>query len=132
MAAIESTRQKKFARTLQKELAVILQREIDPIIGGMVTVSIVRASADLQNARVYVTCLPDTKIRETVMLLNENRTHLRQLLARSVGNIFRVMPNLDFYEDDTPRTAQRLEELFTKLQPAPVDMPAEADENNNN
>jgi ribosome-binding factor A len=66
------------------------------------------------------------------MLLNENKTQLRQLLARSVGNIFRVMPNLDFYEDDTPKTAQRLEELFAKLQPAPLDNPPEIGEDNSN
>ncbi len=58
--AKEFGRSQRVAQELQKEIALILQREIkDPRVGLMVTVSGVEVSRDLAYAKVFVTFLND-------------------------------------------------------------------------
>ena len=58
---MESTRQKKIARLLQKELSEILRRKSGEIAPGkMITVTVVRVSPDVSVARIYISVFPST------------------------------------------------------------------------
>ena len=62
---MESTRQKKVARLIQKELSIILQKEAPGFLGNiMVSVTIVRMSPDLANANIFVSIFPATNPAE--------------------------------------------------------------------
>jgi ribosome-binding factor A len=111
----ESTRQKKFARVVLKELSQIISREIEPYVGAMITVNFVRVSADLQIARVYITCLPDEKLDSVLKLLNAEKLKIRHILATQIRHQTKVMPSLTFYEDDTLKQANRIDELLARL-----------------
>ena len=73
----ETTRQKKFARSIQKELSEILQREIDGLEGSIITVSHVYVTADFSIARVYLTCYPSAKQTILIKYLNDETGKVR-------------------------------------------------------
>ena len=68
-----STRQLKVARELQRDLAEIIRSRGMAMFGGaMVTVSEVRISPDLSQAKVFVSIFPSDKADATMGILNEN------------------------------------------------------------
>lgn len=112
---MESTRQKKFAREIQRALSQILHREIQGLQGVMLTLSHVKVTPDLQLVRAYITCFPESQSNEIVAFLNDEQKKIRTLLARHIKNQVKVMPTLEFYYDDTAKTAARLDELFEQI-----------------
>ncbi|MEL7287185.1 MAG: 30S ribosome-binding factor RbfA, partial [Pseudomonadota bacterium] len=70
----EFSRTDRVAQQIQKEIAVILQREIkDPRL-GMVTVSAVEVSRDLSYAKVFITVFntdDEDKAKQSAKILNE-------------------------------------------------------------
>ncbi len=120
---MDSTRQKKFAREMQRELAQMLQREVDPATGSMVSVSHVSATPDLQHLRVYLTCYPERNMPLVLNLLNEEQVKLRHLLSQRIRHQVRVIPTLEFFEDDTLQTANRLDALFDQIRPKEAPAP---------
>lgn len=108
----ETTRQKKFARAIQKELSEILQREIDGLDGTLVTVCHVYVTADFSIARVYLTCYPTAIQSVLVKYLNDETGKVRFKLAGRIRNIAKVTPELHFFEDDTLETANKIDELL--------------------
>lgn len=96
---------REFARTdrvgqeIQKEIAMIIQREIkDPRL-GMVTVSAVEITRDLAYAKIFVTffTLEGQNMDESIKILNEAAGFIRTLLAKKIKA--RIMPELRFIYD---------------------------------
>lgn len=111
--AKEFSRARRVGQQLQREVAMILQREIkDPRI-GMVTVSDVDVSGDLQHARVYVTFLNnDAESIETgIKGLSEASGYIRLLLGKAMQ--LRVVPELRFAYDKTLVEGMRISSLVT-------------------
>jgi len=109
---VESNRIQKVARTIQREISSILQQKISPLFSGLLTVSFVKVTADLGIARIYITFLPDNQLKDVLLFMNENKTEIRKMLAGRLRNVVRIIPTLEFYEDDTMKVANRLDELF--------------------
>ena len=109
---MESNRIQKVARTIQREISSILQQKISPLFSGLLTVSFVKVTADLGIARIYITFLPDNQLKDVLLFMNENKTEIRKMLAGRLRNVVRIIPTLEFYEDDTMKVANRLDELF--------------------
>ena len=108
-----STRQKKVAREIQKDLAEIIRSKGMAAFGGaMVTVSEVRVSPDLSVAKTYVSIFPSAKAEEVMGLLEENVKALRGELGRKVGRQLRIVPEIVFYLDTTLDYAEHIEELL--------------------
>ena len=123
---MESKRQQKVARQLQKDLSEIFQREVPhlfngPAPGAFITVTSVRVSPDLSVARVYLSFLA-TKNKEMLLdSIREKSKVLRQLLGNRVRHQLRIVPELSFYLDDTIEYADKMDKLFSGLDipPAP-------------
>ncbi|KAA0010895.1 30S ribosome-binding factor RbfA [Billgrantia pellis] len=98
---------------LQKELAVLIQREVkDPRL-GMVTVSGVTVSRDLGYADVYVTLLGEDdpeRIAENLKVLRQASGFLRSQIARRIK--LRHVPELRFHYDESVVRGQRLSSLI--------------------
>ncbi|MCE8022297.1 30S ribosome-binding factor RbfA [Halomonas sp. MCCC 1A11036] len=98
---------------LQKELAVLIQREVkDPRL-GMVTVSGVTVSRDLGYADVYVTLLGEDspeRIKENLQVLRQASGFLRSQIARRIK--LRHVPELRFHYDESVVRGQRLSSLI--------------------
>lgn len=113
----EFSRSQRVAQELQKEIALIIQREIkDPRIGLMVTVSGVELSRDLAYAKVFVTFLNDEegdKIKEGVKALQDASGFIRSLLGKAMR--LRVVPALTFFYDNSLVEGMRMSNLVTNV-----------------
>ena len=94
----------RLADQIQKDLAEIIQREVDVSRSGLITISGVELSADYAHAKVYFTVLgaePDP----TADLLNEKAGWLHSLLYKLLH--IHTVPTLRFYHD--PQTERAIE-----------------------
>ena len=118
---MESTRQLKIAKLLQKEMATILQqlaREYFP--GTLLSVSKVRVSPDLGVAKVFVSIFPIVKTKEVEEFISFNQNKIRGSLGRSVGNQLRVTPELMIYTDDSLEYEENIERLLRGEGESPI------------
>lgn len=111
------SRAQRVAQELQKEIAIILQREIkDPRLGGMVTVSGVDLSRDLAYAKVFVTFLNDNtpeQVTEGVKVLNDAVGYIRTLVGKAMR--LRIVPELTFVYDNSLVEGMRMSNLVTNV-----------------
>ena len=98
---MESTRQAKIARLLQKELSEIFRRETAAIGGVLVSVSAVRVSPDLSIARAYLSIFPSGKAEEILKNINNSAKTIRFELAKILRYQLRKTPELSFFIDDS-------------------------------
>ncbi|TDB67923.1 30S ribosome-binding factor RbfA [Arundinibacter roseus] len=119
---MESKRQQKVGRQIQKDLGEIFQREARHIINGaFVTVTAVRMTPDLGIARAYLSFLPDKNKKILHEAVEENTRFIRQKLAERVRHQLRIVPELQFYLDDTAEYAAKMDALFADLVIPPAD-----------
>ena len=112
---MDSTRQLKVSRLIQKELGEIFQQETRLLFGtALITVTQVRISPDLSVAKVYVSLfnVPDTKA--LLKLIQEHTKEIRSKLADRIKKQVRIIPNLVFFQDDSLDYAMRIDELLKK------------------
>ncbi|PJG86248.1 30S ribosome-binding factor RbfA [Conservatibacter flavescens] len=114
--AREFKRSDRVAQELQKEVAVILQREVkDPRI-GMVTVSDVEVSSDLAYAKIFVTFLFDSDeevVRQGMKGLEKAAPYIRTLLGKAMR--LRIVPELRFVYDSSLIDGMRMSNLVTNV-----------------
>ena len=112
---MESTRQKKVSRLLQKELSAIFHKEVPALLGNvMVSVTIVRVSPDLANANIFVSIFPVDKPKEALKVIKNNSGIIRKRLGESVRNQLRIVPLLEFFLDDSAAYAEEIDRLLKK------------------
>jgi ribosome-binding factor A len=111
----EFSRPQRVGQEMQKELAIILQREVkDPRI-VMVTVSGVELSRDLAYAKVFVTFLDDSEesVQEGLNALHDASGYIRMLLGKAMR--LRVIPELTFSYDNSLVEGMRMSNLLSKV-----------------
>ena len=113
---MESKRQQKFGRQIQKDLSEIFQKDFRDIFGkGMVTITDVKVSPDLSIARCYLSFLLVDQPQYVVDALNEKQKAIRNVLAAKIRHQVRIIPYLSFYLDDTAEYAAKIDALFEGL-----------------
>lgn len=112
---MESVRQNKVAKLLQKELAEIFRANSKPLFeSGFITVTIVRVSSDLSSAKIYVSIMAAKEVNAIFKLINDQKQFIRKLLGNRIGKQVRVVPELSFFIDDSYDYAERIDQLFHK------------------
>jgi ribosome-binding factor A len=125
---MDSQRQQKFARLIQKDLGEIFQHDTKNLFGGaFITVTSVRVSPDLGIAKVYLSFLLAKNKQQLFDDIDEQNKTIRQMLARRIKNQARVIPELRFYLDDSAEYASKMDSLLADLNIPPAD---EEDEGN--
>lgn len=110
---MESQRQSKVSRLIQKELADIFQKQMNTLFdGGMISVTMVRVTPDLGVARVHVSLFPPERKQDLFELVNAQSRTLRHELGRRVKNQLRQVPELQFFIDDSIDYAKRIDDLL--------------------
>ena len=109
---MESTRQHKIARLIQKDMSDILLRYARTLTGTLISVSEVRVSPDLSIAHIYVSIFPQDKVKETMLLIEENTHRLRGELGALERHQLRIIPEIVFHLDETIDRMERIDELL--------------------
>jgi len=109
---MESTRQSKIARLIQKELSEIFLLQAKSMNGVLVSVTAVRVSPDLSIARVYISVFPSERGDEIVKNLNSNMKFIRFDLGNRLRHQLRIIPELKFFIDDSLDYLERIDELL--------------------
>lgn len=109
---METIRQNKIARLLQKELGDIFQKQTRAMHGVLVSVSVVRISPDLSVARGYLSIFPSERAEEIVKNINDNVKSVRYELGTRVRHQLRIIPELKFFVDDSLDYIDRIDELL--------------------
>ena len=110
---MESKRQKKVGRLIQKELAEIFRSKTRKMFGGnMITPTVIRMSPDLMLAKVYLSIFPSKKQDEVLEMVNSTSGEIRYNLGRKIGKQVKGIPELAFYIDDSHDYAERIDNLL--------------------
>jgi len=122
----EFGRSARVSSQMQKELASILQRDIDDSRLGFITINEVIVSKDLAAAKIYFTVLnsDDLGKKNHIKWLNELAPMIRHLLAKKMQ--LRHISELKFLYDDSFDTGMRVSELLSDVN---KEIPAENNEN---
>ena len=112
----EGKRQKQVGALLQQELSEIFQRlGLGMIEGGLVTLTAVKVTPDLLEARIYLSLFQVKDTAATMKKIGDRAWEVKRELAERVKHQLRRIPLLQFFQDDTLEHADRMEELFRKL-----------------
>ena len=111
---METTRQAKISRLLQKELSEIFRQQTSKLRGVLVSVSAVRVSPDLSTAKAYLSVFPSDKSAEMLESINASARTIRYELAQKVRFQLRKTPELSFFLDDSLDYLENIDHLLAK------------------
>lgn len=109
---METTRQAKISRLLQKELSEIFRQQTAKTHGVIISVSAVRVSPDLSVAKVYLSVFPSEKSQELLESIKNSTKTIRYDLAQKVRYQLRKTPELAFYLDDSLDYLENIDNLL--------------------
>ena len=122
-----SIRTDKVAEEIRHQISGVLTRDLAELRLGLVTVTKVRVSTDLKNAKVYLSFIGNKEpVKTCIEKINNRKKQIRMHLSSKIH--LRFMPELAFYHDDTTEYANRIEELIKEIHKD--DKPLENAENN--
>ncbi|MCK9403005.1 MAG: 30S ribosome-binding factor RbfA [Chitinophagaceae bacterium] len=112
----EGKRQRQVAGALQEELNDIFRRlGLGMIDGGMVSISSVKVTPDLLEARIYLSLFQVNDAAAVMKTIESRAWEIKRELATRVKHQLRRIPVLHFYHDDTLDYVFKMEEIFKKI-----------------
>ncbi|MFN8291559.1 MAG: 30S ribosome-binding factor RbfA [Chitinophagaceae bacterium] len=113
----EGKRQKQIAGLLNEEMNLIFQKlGLSMIGGGMVSISSVKVTPDLLEARFYLSFYQVKDEKAALQKIEERHHDIKKELAAKVRHQLRSIPVLKFFHDDTLDHVFKMEELFKKIE----------------
>ena len=113
----EGKRQKQIAGLLNEEMNIIFQRlGLTMIDGGMVSISSVKVTPDLLEARFYLSFFQVKDVKAALGKIADRHHEIKKELAAKVRHQLRSIPVLKFFQDDTLDYVFKMEELFKKIE----------------
>jgi len=109
---MQTTRQQKIERLIQKDMSDIFLRYARQLGGTLLSVSEVRISPDLSIAHIYVSVFPSNKSGEVMEKIEADTHKLRGELGNIERHQLRIIPELHFHLDDTLDRMEHIEELL--------------------
>ena len=112
----EGKRQRQVAGVIQENINDIFMRlQLNMIDGGMISISSVKVTPDLLEARIYLSMykVPDEKT--ALKKIEAKAWEIKKELAERLRNQLRRMPVIHFYNDDTLEHVFKMEELFKQI-----------------
>ena len=110
---MESTRQKKVSRLIQKEIADIFLRKGSELAPGkMVSITKVRVSPDLSSAKIYISIFPSSNQSDILKAVREHSSRIRFDLGHKVKSQLRIVPDIAFYIDDSLDYIDKIDKLL--------------------
>ncbi len=119
---MESTRQQKFAKLIQKELSILFLKNQKHFIGSdlFITITMVRVTPDLKTAKIYLSIMLSTNKNKVLEDIRQKTKQIRHLLGERIKKQCRSIPELDFHIDDSAEYADKMNKLINKLDIPPL------------
>jgi len=113
---MESKRQQKFAGVIQEDLAAIFQREgLNMMPNTLITITKVRVTPDLAIARVFLSFFNTNNAQLALNTIKSHSSELRYKLGARIKDQVRIIPQLEFFIDDTSEYVERMDKIFDKI-----------------
>lgn len=113
---MESKRQQKFAGVIQEDLAAIFQREgMNFLPNTLVTITKVRVTPDLALARVFLSFFNNSNTQQSLNTIRSHASEIRYKLGARIKDQVRIIPQLEFFVDDTNEYVERMDKIFDKI-----------------
>ncbi|WP_303922485.1 30S ribosome-binding factor RbfA [Draconibacterium sediminis] len=110
-----STRQNKISRLIQREMAeILLKVNKERFPGKLLSVTGVRITKDLSIARIHLSIFPSEFANDILEEIKLSGKQLRGELGRKTGKSLRVIPDLEFYIDDSLDYIDNIDSLLKK------------------
>jgi len=123
----EGKRQKQVSALLLEELNKIFQKlGLNMIQGGMLSISSVKITPDLFEARVYLSFYQVLKPKDALKLIEDRSWEIKRDLVSSIRNQLRSMPQLTFYIDDSLEYVDKMDALFREINETKPDTGSES------
>lgn len=126
---MDSTRQLKYARLIQREMGDIFQRNGPGYYGkAFVTVTGVRVSPDLGIARVYLSVFGSKNAQLVIDTIDTHNKEIRRELGNRIRHQARIIPELKFFLDDSLDYVEKIDKLLneTRQQEGTTDLPSDS------
>lgn len=115
---MDTTRQLKYSKLIQKEIGTIFQREGQTFYGkAFVTVTGVRVSPDLGIAKIYLSVFGVKNSQETIDQIEKHNKEIRKRLGNEIRHQARIIPELKFFLDDSLDYVEKIEKLLNDSKP---------------
>jgi ribosome-binding factor A len=112
----EGKRQKQIGGLIQEELNNIFQRMgLNMISGGMVSISSVKITPDLLEARVYLSFFQVVDPQAALTMIQDKGWEIKKALGNRVRQQLRRIPEIKYFRDETLDNVFKMEELFKKI-----------------
>jgi len=116
----ESKRQQRFAGVIQEDLAALFQKDGNSWApGAFITVTKVRVTPDLAIARIYLSFLNTKTAKDDLKNIQRRTGEIRYKLGMRIKNQARIVPDLEFFLDDTNEYVEHMEKIFEKISKEP-------------
>ena len=112
---MESKRQQRIQKLLQKDLGIIFQQEFSVVIqNAMVTVTKVYITPDLGLAKVYLSIFANSGKDDVLKVVQKHAGEIRGKLGNRIRHQLRQVPELHFYKDDSLDYIERIDDLLNE------------------
>jgi len=112
----EGKRQKQVGGLIQEEINNIFQRlGLNMMDGGMISISSVKVTPDLLEARVYLSFFQVANANEALKKIQERAGEIKRELGNRVRQQLRRIPEIKYFRDDTLDHVFKMEELFKQI-----------------
>lgn len=110
---MESTRQQKLSRLIQKELGEILQQKVQAgFTGTLITVTKVHITKDLSSAKAYLSLFTAKNKQEMLESIRTQTREIRYELGTRIRNQVRIIPEITLFLDDSLDYIDRIDDLL--------------------
>jgi len=114
---VEGKRQKQVAAVLQDELNEIFRHlNLTMIDGGMVSISSVKVTPDLLEARIYISFFQVPNIEAAMKKIDAKSWEIKKELSDKIKHHIRRIPVLHFFLDDKLDYVFKMEQVFKKIE----------------
>ncbi len=112
----EGKRQKQISGLLQQELSQVFQRlGLNMIDGGMISISSVKITPDLLEARVYLSIFQAKDVKVVMKTIDDRSWEIKKELVARIKLQLRRIPEIKYFHDDTLDHVFKMEKLFDEI-----------------
>lgn len=118
---MESKRQQQYGKLIKQDLSEIFQKDMQSTFGkAFVTITDVKVTPDLAIARAYLSFMLTNDKEGLIHDIREKSKLIRGILGNKLRHQVRIIPNLEFFVDDTAEYAAHMDALISNLEIPPL------------